>query len=108
MLEAVPLLWLTSCALVKQRPVQTLNSLAQPDAFGLPELYYLGAALFHRALSGFLAAGLQEDLYAERAVARLTRIFCAEDARVPAARPSDVTAVSAGAAGVTPAPLRLG
>ena len=61
--------------------MQTLNSLAQPDAFGLPELYYLGAALFHRALSGFLAAGLAEDLYAERAVARLTRIFCAEDAR---------------------------
>ena len=27
------------------------------DAFGLPELYYLGAALFRTALSGFLTAG---------------------------------------------------
>ncbi len=55
--------------------------LYSPDAFGLPELYHLGAALFHRALSGFLAAGLQEDLCTERAVARLTRMLCAENAR---------------------------
>jgi uncharacterized protein len=53
-----------------------------PDAFGLPELYYLGAALFHRGLSGFLAVGLQDDLYIpERSVARLTRMLCAENAR---------------------------
>ena len=34
--------------------------LYSPDAFGLPELYYLGAALFDRALSDFLAAGLRK------------------------------------------------
>lgn len=55
--------------------------LYSPDAFGLPELCYLGAALFHRALSCFLAAGLQEDLHAERTLARLTGMFCAGDAR---------------------------
>ena len=56
--------------------------LYSPDAFGLPELYYLGvSALFHRALSDFLAAGLQEDLDTERTVARLTRMLCAENAR---------------------------
>jgi len=51
------------------------------DAFGLPELHYLGAALFRRALSRFLAAGVSEDLYTERAVVRLTRMFCADNAR---------------------------
>jgi uncharacterized protein len=51
------------------------------DAFGLPELYYLGAALFRVALSAFLTAGLHEDLYSERTVARLTRMFCADNAK---------------------------
>jgi uncharacterized protein len=51
------------------------------DAFGLPELHYLGAALFRSALSAFLAAGLDEDLYSERTVVRLTRMFCAENAK---------------------------
>jgi uncharacterized protein len=51
------------------------------DAFGLPELYYLGAVLFRTALSGFLAAGLQEDLYSERTVVRLTRMLCADNAK---------------------------
>jgi uncharacterized protein len=51
------------------------------DAFGLPELYYLGAVLFRTALSGFLAAGLSEDLYSERTVVRLTRMFCADNAK---------------------------
>jgi len=51
------------------------------DAFGLPELYYLGAALFRTALSGFLAAGLQEDLFTERTVVRLTRMLCADNAK---------------------------
>ena len=51
------------------------------DAFGLPELYYLGAALFRRALSDFLAAGLEEDLYSERTVVRLTRMLCADNAK---------------------------
>jgi uncharacterized protein len=51
------------------------------DAFGLPELYYLGAALFRRALSDFLTAGLGEDLYSERTVVRLTRMLCADNAK---------------------------
>jgi predicted TIM-barrel fold metal-dependent hydrolase len=51
------------------------------DAFGLPELYYLGAALFRGALSDFLRAGLAEGFYPERAVARLTRMICADNAK---------------------------
>jgi predicted TIM-barrel fold metal-dependent hydrolase len=51
------------------------------DAFGLPELYYLGAALFRTALSGFLTAGLQEDHFSERTVVRLTRMLCADNAK---------------------------
>jgi uncharacterized protein len=51
------------------------------DAFGLPELYYLGAVLFRRALSEFLGAGLDEGLYTERTVVRLTRMLCADNAK---------------------------
>src|SRR5580698_5917533 len=51
------------------------------DAFGLPELYYLGAALFRGALSDFLRAGLADGFYPERAVARLTRMICADNAK---------------------------
>ena len=51
------------------------------DAFGLPELYYLGAALFRSALSVFLRTGLDEDLYTERAAIRLTRMLCADNAK---------------------------
>ena len=51
------------------------------DAFGLPELYYLGAALFRSALSVFLRTGLNEDLYSERTVVRVTRMLCADNAR---------------------------
>jgi predicted TIM-barrel fold metal-dependent hydrolase len=51
------------------------------DAFGLPELYYLGAALFRRALSDLFRAGLDEELYTERAVVRLTRMVCADNAK---------------------------
>jgi predicted TIM-barrel fold metal-dependent hydrolase len=51
------------------------------DAFGLPELYYLGAALFRRALSELFQAGLEEDLYTERTVARLTKMVCADNAK---------------------------
>ncbi len=50
------------------------------DAFGLPELYYLSAALFRSALSGFFGAGLREGLYTERTVVRLTRMICADNA----------------------------
>jgi uncharacterized protein len=51
------------------------------DAFGLPELYYLGAALFRTALSAFLTAGLAEDHFSERTVVRLTRMLCADNAK---------------------------
>jgi len=51
------------------------------DAFGLPELYYLGAALFRSALSAFLRSGLSEDLFTERTAIRLTRMFCADNAK---------------------------
>ncbi len=51
------------------------------DAFGLPELYYLGAALFRQALSQFLRTGLDDDLLSERTVVRLTRMLCADNAR---------------------------
>jgi uncharacterized protein len=51
------------------------------DAFGLPELFYLGAMLFRTALSGFLSAGLAEGLYSERTVVRLTRMLCADNAK---------------------------
>ena len=50
------------------------------DAFGLPELYYLGAALFRSALSAFLGSGLEEDLFTERTAARLARMLCAGNA----------------------------
>jgi predicted TIM-barrel fold metal-dependent hydrolase len=51
------------------------------DAFGLPELYYLGAALFRSALSAFLRSGVEEDLYTERTAARLARMLCADNAK---------------------------
>ena len=51
------------------------------DAFGLPELHYLGAALFRSALSSFLRTGLDEDLYTERTAVRLTRMLCADNAK---------------------------
>ncbi len=51
------------------------------DAFGLPELHYLGAALFRSALSSFLRTGLNEDLYSERTMVRLARMLCADNAR---------------------------
>jgi hypothetical protein len=51
------------------------------DAFGLPELYYLAAVLFRRALSVLLSAGLDEGLYTERTVVRLTRMLCADNAK---------------------------
>jgi uncharacterized protein len=51
------------------------------DAFGLPELYYLGSALFRSALSDFLRSGLEEDLFTERAVVHLTRMLSADNAK---------------------------
>src|SRR5579864_2560493 len=51
------------------------------DAFGLPELYYLGAALFRSALSVHLRSGLDDDLFTERAAIRLTKMICADNAK---------------------------
>ena len=41
------------------------------DAFGLPELYYLGAVLFRRGLSDFLRAGLDDGAWTEDDAARI-------------------------------------
>ena len=64
------------------------------DAFGLPELFYLGAALFRSALSSFLRTGLNEDLYTERSCGAsdpdALRRQC--EARIPA-WPPDVIGV---------------
>ncbi len=51
------------------------------DAFGLPELYYLGTLLFRRALSDFLAARLSADDMSYPDAERVTRLIGAENAR---------------------------
>jgi predicted TIM-barrel fold metal-dependent hydrolase len=51
------------------------------DAWGLPELYYLGAALFRTALSEFLRTGRDQDQFSERAMGRLARMLCADNAK---------------------------
>jgi hypothetical protein len=51
------------------------------DAFGLPELYYLGTVLFRRALSEFLAARLAADDMSYPDAERVTRLIGAENAR---------------------------
>ena len=51
------------------------------DAFGLPELYYLGTLLFRRALSEFLAARLAADDMSYSDAERVTRLIGAENAR---------------------------
>jgi uncharacterized protein len=51
------------------------------DAFGLPELYYLGAVLFRRALSEFLAARIAADDMSYADAERVTRLIGAENAR---------------------------
>ena len=50
------------------------------DAFALPELYYLGALLFRRALSDFLADGLRSDAFAEEDAHRIARLIASENA----------------------------
>lgn len=50
------------------------------DAFGLPELYFLGAQLFRRALSSFLEDGLAEGEWTEADAERITRMIAAENA----------------------------
>jgi hypothetical protein len=51
------------------------------DAFGMPELYYLGALLFRRALSAFLSARLADDDLTEADAERITRLIGADNAR---------------------------
>jgi uncharacterized protein len=51
------------------------------DAFGLPELYYLGAVAFRRALSEFLAARLSAGDMSYPDAERVTRLIGAENAR---------------------------
>jgi uncharacterized protein len=51
------------------------------DAFGLPELYYLGTLLFRRALSDFLTARLSADDMSHADAERVTRLIGAENAR---------------------------
>jgi hypothetical protein len=43
------------------------------DAFGLPELYYLGAVLFRRGLSAFLRAGLDDGAWTAGDAERVAR-----------------------------------
>jgi len=51
------------------------------DAFGLPELYYLGTQLFRQALSAFLSARLSADDMSYADAERVTRLIGAENAR---------------------------
>jgi uncharacterized protein len=51
------------------------------DAFGLPELYYLGALLFRQALSRFLQARLDADDMSYADAERIARLIAADNAR---------------------------
>jgi uncharacterized protein len=51
------------------------------DAFGLPELYYLGALLFRQALSRFLQARLDADDISPADAERVTRLIAGANAR---------------------------
>jgi len=51
------------------------------DAFGLPELYYLGALWFRRGLSEFLSAGLDDGDWTDDDAERITRLICADNPR---------------------------
>jgi predicted TIM-barrel fold metal-dependent hydrolase len=51
------------------------------DAFGLPELYYLGTLLFRRALSAFLSSRLDADDISYADAERVTSLIGAENAR---------------------------
>jgi hypothetical protein len=51
------------------------------DAFGLPELYYLGTLLFRRALSAFLSSMVDADDMSYAEAERITRLIGAENAR---------------------------
>jgi predicted TIM-barrel fold metal-dependent hydrolase len=51
------------------------------DAYGLPELYYLGAFLFRRGLERVLREGLADDVWTETEAARLAELMGAGNAR---------------------------
>ncbi len=51
------------------------------DACGLPELYYLGAMLFRRGLSGFLRAGLDDGAWTSRDAERIAGQVASGNAR---------------------------
>ncbi|WP_235462992.1 MULTISPECIES: amidohydrolase family protein [unclassified Frankia] len=51
------------------------------DAFALGELYLLGAVLFRRGLSAFLAAGVADDAWTAADAKRVARLICADNAR---------------------------
>jgi uncharacterized protein len=51
------------------------------DAFGLPELYYLGTTLFRQALSAFLSERLAADDISYQDAERITPLIGAENAR---------------------------
>jgi hypothetical protein len=50
------------------------------DAFGMPELYYLGTLLFRQALSAFLSARLDADDMSYADAERITRLIGSENA----------------------------
>lgn len=51
------------------------------DAFGLPELYFLGAQLFRCGLASFLRAGVDADAWTATDADRVTRMISAANAR---------------------------
>ena len=51
------------------------------DAYGLPELYHLGAVLFRRALSDHLTAALADGAFADADAARVAELVGAGNAR---------------------------
>src|SRR6185437_10902874 len=66
------------------------------DAFGLPELYYLGTLLFRRALSEFLSARLDADDMSYADAERVTRLIGAENASRAYRLPALLEAAGAG------------
>jgi uncharacterized protein len=51
------------------------------DAYGLPELYYLGALLFRRGLLRLLQEGVTDDAWTERDAARVAELVASGNAR---------------------------
>jgi hypothetical protein len=66
------------------------------DAFGLPELYYLGTLLFRRALSEFLSARLDANDMSYADAERVTRLIGAENASRAYRLPALLEAAGAG------------